>query len=123
MTASSTMASSMYVNGKRTLSSCAAPTTPPRKSRRLWKYAGRSHRMRGRVGRRPGDDDEALAMLVESTSNATPDLAQDVASRIQQHTRASCPRIVELLAAGTLPRTSSGKLRRREALNQWLTAS
>jgi hypothetical protein len=27
---------------------------------------------------------------------------------------------VELLAPGTLPRTSSGKLRRREALTQWL---
>ena len=68
----------------------------------------------------PGDDDEALAMLVETTSDATPGLAQDVASRVQQHT-GILPARVELLAPGTLPRTSSGKLRRREALNQWLT--
>ena len=68
----------------------------------------------------PGDDDEALAMLVETTSDATPDLAQDVASRVQQNT-GILPAHVELLAPGTLPRTSSGKLRRREALNQWLT--
>jgi fatty-acyl-CoA synthase len=68
----------------------------------------------------PGDDDEALAMLVETTSHATPGLAQEVASRVQQHT-GILPARVELLAPGTLPRTSSGKLRRREALNQWLT--
>ena len=68
----------------------------------------------------PGDDDEALAMLVETTADATPSLAQDVASRVQQHT-GILPVRVELLAPGTLPRTSSGKLRRREALNQWLS--
>ena len=68
----------------------------------------------------PGDEDEALAMLVETTSDATPGLAQEVASRVQQHT-GILPAHVELLAPGTLPRTSSGKLRRREALNQWLT--
>jgi fatty-acyl-CoA synthase len=68
----------------------------------------------------PGDEDEALAMLVETTSDAAPSLAQDVASRVQQHT-GILPAHVELLAPGTLPRTSSGKLRRREALTQWLT--
>ena len=68
----------------------------------------------------PGDDDEALAMLVETTSDATAGLAQEVASRVQQHT-GILPARVEVLAPGTLPRTSSGKLRRREALNQWLT--
>ncbi|MGO9385373.1 MAG: fatty acyl-AMP ligase [Mycobacterium sp.] len=67
-----------------------------------------------------GDEDEALAMLVETTSDATPGLAQEVASRVQQHA-GILPARVELLAPGTLPRTSSGKLRRREALNQWLT--
>jgi acyl-CoA synthetase (AMP-forming)/AMP-acid ligase II len=67
-----------------------------------------------------GDEDEELAMLVETTSDATPGLAQEVASRVQQHT-GILPARVELLAPGTLPRTSSGKLRRREALNQWLT--
>ncbi len=68
----------------------------------------------------PGDEDEALAILVEATSDATPALAQDVASRVQQHT-GILPVHVELLTPGTLPRTSSGKLRRRESLNQWLT--
>jgi acyl-CoA synthetase (AMP-forming)/AMP-acid ligase II len=68
----------------------------------------------------PGDEDEALAMLVETTPDATASLAQDVASRVQQHT-GILPAHVELLAPGTLPRTSSGKLRRREALTQWQT--
>jgi fatty-acyl-CoA synthase len=65
-------------------------------------------------------EDEALAMLVEQTSDAPPSLAQDVASRVQQHT-GILPAHVELLTPGTLPRTSSGKLRRREALTQWQT--
>ena len=64
----------------------------------------------------PGEEDEALAMLVETTPEATANLAQEVASRVQQHTGIS-PAHVELLAPGTLPRTSSGKLRRREALD------
>jgi fatty-acyl-CoA synthase len=68
----------------------------------------------------PGDEDEALAMLVETTPEATPGLAQDVVARVQQHT-GILPAHVELLAPGTLPRTSSGKLRRREALTQWQT--
>ena len=68
----------------------------------------------------PGEEDEALAMLVETTSDATSILKQDIASRVQLHT-GILPAHVELLAPGTLPRTSSGKLRRREALTQWLT--
>jgi fatty-acyl-CoA synthase len=66
-----------------------------------------------------GEDDEALAMLVETTSDPSPTLAGDVASRIEQRTRI-CPAHVELLEPGTLPRTSSGKLRRRESRTQWL---
>jgi acyl-CoA synthetase (AMP-forming)/AMP-acid ligase II len=66
-----------------------------------------------------GEDDEALAMLVETTADAPSTLADDVASRVQERTQIR-PTHVELLAPGTLPRTSSGKLRRREALNQWL---
>jgi acyl-CoA synthetase (AMP-forming)/AMP-acid ligase II len=66
-----------------------------------------------------GEDDEALAMLVETTSDAPSTLADDVASRIQERTRIR-PAHVELVAPGTLPRTSSGKLRRREARTQWL---
>jgi acyl-CoA synthetase (AMP-forming)/AMP-acid ligase II len=67
-----------------------------------------------------GGEDEALAMLVETTSDAPASLAQDVASRVQRNT-GILPAHVELLAPGTLPRTSSGKLRRREALTQWQT--
>lgn len=67
-----------------------------------------------------GEDDEALAMLVETTSEAAESLAQHVVSRVQQHT-GIVPAHVELLTPGTLPRTSSGKLRRREALTQWQT--
>jgi acyl-CoA synthetase (AMP-forming)/AMP-acid ligase II len=68
----------------------------------------------------PGEEDEALAMLVETAPDAAATLAQDVAARVQQHT-GILPAHVELLAPGTLPRTSSGKLRRREALAQWQT--
>jgi len=66
-----------------------------------------------------GEHDEALAMLVETTPDAPSTLAEDVASRVQERTQIR-PAHVELLAPGTLPRTSSGKLRRREARNQWL---
>ncbi|OBG28528.1 fatty acyl-AMP ligase [Mycobacterium sp. 852002-51057_SCH5723018] len=69
-----------------------------------------------------GEDDEALAMLVETTSEASATLAEDVASRIQERTRIR-PAHVELLAPGTLPRTSSGKLRRHEARTQWLAGT
>ena len=41
----------------------------------------------------PGEDDEALAMLVETTSEAAESLAHDVASRVQQRTRHPCPRM------------------------------
>ncbi len=69
-----------------------------------------------------GHDDEALAILVETTPDAPSTLADDVASRVQERTQIR-PAHVELLAPGTLPRTSSGKLRRREALTQWLTGT
>jgi fatty-acyl-CoA synthase len=66
-----------------------------------------------------GEDDEALAMLVETTSEAPATLADDVATRVAERTRIR-PAHVELLPPGTLPRTTSGKLRRREARTQWL---
>jgi acyl-CoA synthetase (AMP-forming)/AMP-acid ligase II len=70
----------------------------------------------------PGEDDEALAMLVETTTDAPSTLAADVASRVQERTQIR-PAHVELLAPGTLPRTSSGKLRRREARTRWLAGT
>jgi acyl-CoA synthetase (AMP-forming)/AMP-acid ligase II len=69
-----------------------------------------------------GEDDEALAMLVETTTDAVSTLADEVAARVQERTRIR-PAHVELLAPGTLPRTSSGKLRRREARTQWLAGT
>jgi fatty-acyl-CoA synthase len=73
------------------------------------------------VGFVPADrHEEALAMLVETTSDAPSTLTQDVASRVQERT-GILPAHVELLAPGTLPKTTSGKLRRREARIQWLT--
>jgi fatty-acyl-CoA synthase len=49
-------------------------------------------------------------------------LASDVASRVWERTTI-LPAHVELLAPGTLPRTSSGKMRRREARTQWLAGT
>jgi acyl-CoA synthetase (AMP-forming)/AMP-acid ligase II len=69
-----------------------------------------------------GADDEALAMLVEITSDASTSLACDVTARVEKRTRIR-PAHVELLAPGTLPRTSSGKMRRREARAQWLAGT
>jgi fatty-acyl-CoA synthase len=69
-----------------------------------------------------GEDDEALAMLVETTADAPSTLADEVTSRVQERTRIR-PAQVALLAPGTLPRTSSGKLRRSEARAQWLAGT
>ncbi len=69
-----------------------------------------------------GEDDEALAMLVETTMDASSTLADEVASRVQERTQIR-PAHVEVLAPGTLPRTSSGKLRRRRARTEWLSGT
>ncbi|WP_319431442.1 AMP-binding protein [Mycobacterium sp. RTGN5] len=67
-------------------------------------------------------DDEALALLVETTADAPDGLAVDVAARVLARTGIAVGH-VELLAPGTLPRTSSGKLRRLEARTQWLAGT
>lgn len=69
-----------------------------------------------------GEDDEALAMLVETDQGAPPTLANDIAAQVERITRIQ-PVHVELLEPGTLPRTSSGKMRRREARTQWLAGT
>jgi acyl-CoA synthetase (AMP-forming)/AMP-acid ligase II len=75
------------------------------------------------VGYIPVDaGDEALAMLVETTPGAPPNLESDVAARVLERTGIAVDQ-VELLAPGTLPRTSSGKLRRLEARAQWLAGT
>ncbi len=63
-----------------------------------------------------GQDGEALAILVEGEGEG---LERRVTSAVVEHT-AIKPHAVVVLAPGTLPRTSSGKLRRQEALRRWL---
>jgi acyl-CoA synthetase (AMP-forming)/AMP-acid ligase II len=64
----------------------------------------------------PTEGGEELALLVERSG----DLSEDaVRSRVVERTGVR-PHAVHLLAPGTLPRTSSGKLRRAEALRQLL---
>jgi acyl-CoA synthetase (AMP-forming)/AMP-acid ligase II len=79
----------------------------------------------GLVGVRPGcsvavalptEDGEELALLVERSGEVSEDA---VRSRVVERTGVR-PHAVHLLAPGTLPRTSSGKLRRAEALRQLL---
>jgi len=62
-----------------------------------------------------GADGEELLLLVEQ---AGPLEADSVRARVVERTGVR-PHTVALLAPGTLPRTSSGKLRRGEALRQW----
>jgi len=68
-----------------------------------------------------GGDGETLAMLVErdaaapAADDAT--LIDQITARVVERTQVR-PELVRLLAPGTLPRTSSGKLRRGEALRQ-----
>ena len=67
----------------------------------------------------PTESGEELALLVEQSGPLTED---QVSARVVEHTGIR-PRAVHLLEPGTLPRTSSGKLRRAEALRQLLDGS
>jgi acyl-CoA synthetase (AMP-forming)/AMP-acid ligase II len=62
----------------------------------------------------PTAEGEQLALLVEADGAAN---AEQIRARVTEHTGIR-PHEVHLLAPGTLPRTSSGKLRRGEALRQ-----
>ena len=62
----------------------------------------------------PTAEGEVLALLVEADGTADP---EQIRSRVTERTGIR-PEQVHLLPPGTLPRTSSGKLRRREALRQ-----
>ena len=68
----------------------------------------------------PGQDDEALLVLAEYMPGAPAGLEARIAAAIVEHTSIA-PYAVVLLAPGTLPRTSSGKLRRGEALRLYLS--
>ena len=68
----------------------------------------------------PSTQEEVLIVIAEAADDAGADVATEIASAIVARTSIR-PHAVELVAPGTLPRTSSGKLRRGEALRQYLT--
>ncbi len=70
----------------------------------------------------PGGDGEELLLLVETTPDAGPDLVDRIRAAVAERTGVR-PHAVQLLVPGTLPRTSSGKLRRSEALRRWTTGT
>jgi fatty-acyl-CoA synthase len=75
------------------------------------------------LGAMPSDaEGEVLVLLVELASGARADLADRIRTRVLERTGIR-PYRVELLVPGTLPRTSSGKMRRREALRRWQTGT
>jgi acyl-CoA synthetase (AMP-forming)/AMP-acid ligase II len=63
---------------------------------------------------RPGAEEEELVLLVEQSGELSP---EQISARVTERTGIR-PAEVRLLEPGTLPRTSSGKLRRTEALRQ-----
>ena len=69
----------------------------------------------------PSDaESESLALLVERERDGMQpaSLADQIRGRVNERTGVR-PEVVELLEPGTLPRTSSGKLRRAEAARLW----
>ncbi len=72
-----------------------------------------------------GDTGERLLLLVEARRDVALDAYPQIASECAAAVRAAAglhPDRVEVLAPGTLPRTSSGKLRRAETLRRWLAS-
>ncbi len=75
------------------------------------------------LGAIPQDaEGEVLVLLVELSPDPPADLADRIRTRVLERSGIR-PHSVELLLPGTLPRTSSGKLRRREALRRWQTGT
>ncbi len=70
----------------------------------------------------PGGDGEELLLLVETTPDAGPDLVDRIRAVVAERTGIR-PHTIQLLAPGTIPRTSSGKLRRSEALTRWCSGA
>jgi acyl-CoA synthetase (AMP-forming)/AMP-acid ligase II len=68
----------------------------------------------------PGQDEEALLILAERGREQVERLEDRIREVVMARTGVR-PHTVELLTPGTLPRTSSGKLRRQEALQQYLS--
>ncbi|HET7752650.1 MAG TPA: AMP-binding protein [Anaeromyxobacteraceae bacterium] len=68
---------------------------------------------------------EELVLLVERARTAAgsePEIAAAIRQAVTERTGVA-PREVVLLAPGSLPRTSSGKMRRAEALRRWLAGT
>jgi acyl-CoA synthetase (AMP-forming)/AMP-acid ligase II len=77
------------------------------------------------LGFEPDGGGEALLVLVERARGAAVDdaaLAAAVRRAIVERTGVA-PHAVRVLAPGTLPRTSSGKLRRQEALRRYVAGT
>ncbi len=68
----------------------------------------------------PGEEGEELALLVETDGVLVPGLEEAVRTSVLERTGIRAA-LVRLLKPGTLPRTSSGKLRRSEARRQLLS--
>ncbi len=66
----------------------------------------------------PGEPDERLLLLVETTVAPAAALKDQVRAAVLARTGVDA-HTIELLEPGTLPRTSSGKLRRQEALRRF----
>jgi acyl-CoA synthetase (AMP-forming)/AMP-acid ligase II len=68
-------------------------------------------------------DGEEMLLLVEAKRGVTQDTYREIADRCRAAVRAATglsADVVEVVCPGTLPRTSSGKLRRQEALRRYL---
>ena len=74
------------------------------------------------LGYAPPDADGEQLLVLAETAAPSDELARRAAEAVAARTGVR-PHAVELLAPGTLPRTSSGKLRRAEALRLYLTGS
>jgi len=70
-----------------------------------------------------GADGEVMLLLVEAKNGVPQDSFGEIAERCRAAVRAATgltADLVEVVAPGTLPRTSSGKLRRQESLRRYL---
>jgi acyl-CoA synthetase (AMP-forming)/AMP-acid ligase II len=66
-----------------------------------------------------GGTGEELLLLVETSGHASDDLSERIRRAVLDGTGVR-PHTIQLLEPGTLPRTSSGKMRRSEALRRFL---
>jgi len=69
---------------------------------------------------RPGRDSEELIVVAETRENPPADLAEAVQKRVADELSLKVSEVM-LLKAGTLPKTSSGKLQRRKTREQYLS--